>query len=401
MYNPFLRRVLVPLLIITLPVSAMIAWIVYGKKANPEATSQAIPQYISFGSENWPIFRGNPELTGQAEGTLPEKLRLAWTFKTGGEILSSPVIFGDTAYVSSLDKHLYALELRTGNERWRFQADDELEASPLFFDNTIYIGSTAGSLYAIKAENGQLKWTYKEAGKIVGSVNSAQYPTTSKPRIVFGSYDNNLYCLNAADGKLIFKYPAESYINGTVAVSNGKVFFGSCDAMVYQVPLNDPNAAVKLTTESYVAANPVIWDDMLYAGNYDGNFIAADITTQKILWSYNQADDAFFSSPAVDDTVVVVGCRDNQLYCFDKANGTVRWTFSAGGNFDSSPVICGSKTVVGNDDGRLYIVDIQTGKEVFSYTLGSPIASSPALAQNHCLIGCSNGTIYAFTCPVQ
>ena len=33
---------------------------------------------------SWPIFRGNPALTGVAGDILPEKPCLLWTFKTGG-----------------------------------------------------------------------------------------------------------------------------------------------------------------------------------------------------------------------------------------------------------------------------------------------------------------------------
>ena len=397
MYNPLLRRTLVPLLIVVIPISAMIAWILYNKKA--AIKSEAIPavQNTSFGGENWTICRGDTQLTGVAEGNLPDKLELAWKFETGGEIKSTPIIVSSIVYVSSLDKHLYAIDLKSGKEKWQFEADDELDASPVFFDNTLYIGSNSGTFYALGIEKGRPKWTYDKAGRISSSANIATEPDTGKPVVVFGSYDNYLYSLNTDDGKLLFKYPADNYINGAIAVANHTAFFGSCDSMIYQVPLHDPNAGITLDTGSYVAANPAIRDNVIYAGNYDGRFLAADIATQKIIWSFDETEDAFFSSPAINDTVVIIGCRDKKLYCFDKTDGTVRWAFLAGDGFDSSPVICRDKVIVGNDDGRVYLINIQTGKEVFSYTLGSPIASSPAIAQNHVLIGCDNGTVYAFT----
>ena len=37
-----------------------------------------------------------------------------WTFKTGSEIKSSPVIVGDMVLIGSYDTHLYALDARTG-----------------------------------------------------------------------------------------------------------------------------------------------------------------------------------------------------------------------------------------------------------------------------------------------
>ncbi|MHC5185284.1 MAG: outer membrane protein assembly factor BamB family protein, partial [Planctomycetota bacterium] len=135
----------------------------------------------------------------------------------------------------------------------------------------------------------------------------------------------------------------------------------------------------------------------IYAGSYDGVFLAADAKTQTILWTFEESEDAFLSAPAVNNEVVVVGSRDRHVYCLDRSTGKKRWTFSAQDNFDSSPVICGDTAAIGCDDGRLYLLDIKTGKEVFSYTLGSPVASSAAIAQNYLLIGCDNGKVYAFT----
>ena len=40
----------------------------------------------------WPMFRGGPALLGVAEGTLPARLELLWSFKTAGPVKSSAAI---------------------------------------------------------------------------------------------------------------------------------------------------------------------------------------------------------------------------------------------------------------------------------------------------------------------
>lgn len=394
-----IRRFFIPLLIVALPILAMVAFILYHKKTAtaPPAQDNSQTTGISFGTEHWTIFRGDSALTGQAEGSLPDTLKLAWKFQTQGEIKSTAVVADDTVFVSSLDKKLYALDLRTGKKLWQFEADDELEASPLYHETGIYIGSAMGTFYAIDLKTHQPKWTVSTGGKIVGSANLFSHPQTNESMIIFGSYDNNLYCYNALTGEEYFKYPAQNYINGSVAIINNIVAFGSCDANVYLVPVDNLENTQTIDAESYVAASPALYENTVYTGNYEGRFFAADMTTQKVLWQYTDTKDAFFSSPAVNAQYVAVGCRDAKLYCFDRLSGEVRWTFTGSDSFDSSPVICGDKVAVGGSDGRLYIVDLQSGKELFSYTLGSPVASSPAIAQNHLLIGCDNGILYAFT----
>ncbi|MCI0499915.1 MAG: PQQ-binding-like beta-propeller repeat protein [Planctomycetales bacterium] len=392
------RRILVPLLLVSLPIGAMIAFVLYYKHTYPAVSGrhQAAKQPVSFGQDTWPIFRGNEGLTGQAEGTLPDKFKPAWTFKTGGAIKSTPVIADNKAFVSSMDGRLYALHLKTGQEVWRFETDDTLEASPLYHQGRLYIGSNRGTFYAVDAANGTPLWLYKAGGKITGSANISVHPASQRTVVVFGSYDNHLYCLDAESGLLVFKHPAENYINGSIAITGHTAVFGSCDAYLHLVPIEAPDKNKTIDAESYVAANPAVWEDRIFAGNYNGCFLAADIKTGTVLWRFDKTQEAFFSSPAVNDRVVIIGCRDRKVYCFDRQSGEALWTYTAGDNFDSSPVLCGDKAVIGCDDGRLYMLGISTGQEVFVYTLGSPIASSPAIAQNRLLIGCDNGTVYAF-----
>jgi eukaryotic-like serine/threonine-protein kinase len=389
------RRVLVPFFIMAVPVAAMIAFVLYYKQAKPSAGTEAPPQASVFGADAWPTVRADAQLTGTAPGNLPARLKLAWRFETKGAIKAAPVVADGRVFAASTDKHLYALDAANGTELWRFEADDELEAGALFHAGVVYIGSNGGTFYALEAGSGKMLWTFEAGGKIAGAANAAT--TESQTVIVFGSWDNNLYGLDAGTGVPLFKHPAASYINSTPAVIGPSAVFGSCDGFLYRVALAEGAESGKVDAGSYIAASPAGRGTVAYVGTYEGLFFAADIDTAGLLWSFdNKTRDAFVSSPAVTDDCVVVGCRDNKLYCFERSTGQVRWTFEASEWFESSPVICGGTVAVGNDDGRLYLVDLQTGREVFSYTLGSPVASSAAIAQNRLFIGCDNGLLFAF-----
>jgi outer membrane protein assembly factor BamB len=164
-----------------------------------------------------------------------------------------------------MDKHVYAIDLVKGIEIWRFQTDDGLEAAPLYHQECIYIGSNSGVFFCIDARTGQKKWSFESDGKITGSANVAKHSETNRSVVLFGSYDNNLYGLDAETGALVFKYPAESYINGSIAVIDNAAVFGSCDANIYQVPIADPNTVKTIDAGSYVATNPAkesFWPQM-------------------------------------------------------------------------------------------------------------------------------------------
>lgn len=230
----------------------------------------------------------------------------------------------------------------------------------------------------------------------MGAANTFREPKTGKARIVFGSYDFTLYCLDPATGEVAWKYRTENYINGGVAVSGGRTVCGGCDARIHVVPA-DGNDATVISAGAYIAATPAFDGQFVYVGNYEGGFLCIDVKARKVAWSYTAASGApFFASPAVAGGRVVVGCRDYSLYCFDRKTGRKLWTFPTQGEVNSSPVVCGDKVVFGSDDGRLYVVALADGKKLWSYDMGNGVISSPAVVAGCVVVGCNDGYVYAF-----
>ena len=118
---------------------------------------------------DWPVFRGNPALTGVAAGPLPTNSALLWTFKTAGAVKSSAVIGGGKVFIGSNDGQIYAIDFATGREVWAFKAGSAVQAAPLLANNSVFAGTSDGIFYALDAASGQPLWKYTTDGKIVGS----------------------------------------------------------------------------------------------------------------------------------------------------------------------------------------------------------------------------------------
>src|ERR1035437_4106082 len=142
-------------------------------------------------ADDWPQFRGNPQMTGVATGSVPANLRLLWTYDAGESIESSAAIAGGTVYVGSQSKDLLAIDLGTGKLRWKYRASDSIgESSPAVADGTVYIGDLAGVLHAVNAATGKPVWTFATEAEIKSS------PVIVGDRVLIGSYDSNLYALS-------------------------------------------------------------------------------------------------------------------------------------------------------------------------------------------------------------
>jgi outer membrane protein assembly factor BamB len=363
------------------------------KKTLREFTQQ---QVAITDQNNWPMFRGGQSLLGTATGTLPDSLQLLWKFKTGGDIKSSPVINDGLVFIGSADANVYAIDLENGHKVWEYPTGDFVEATPCVVNGCVFVGSSDNFLYALDAKTGSLKFKYETDNQILGAANWTRSPDGQSIWILVGSYDNILYCLDSANGQLMWKYETDNYINGSPAVGSGIVAFGGCDAQIHVVSLTDGSEIKKIDTGSYIAASAAIFEGRIYVGNYDNVFISADIASGKILWKYTGADSPFFSSPAVNRDVIVLGCRDNRVHCIGRDDGKPLWTFQTLGEVDSSPVICGDKVIVGSEDGRLYMIRLSDGSKVWSYEIGQPVTSSPAIANGMVIVGSDDGYLYAF-----
>lgn len=338
------------------------------------------------------VFRGDPALTGVTTNALPSQLALRWTFKTGDSIKSSPVICGERVFIGSDDGKLYALSLKTGGLAWSFTTSNAVEAAPLVLDGAVFIGSTDDNLYALNAATGALKWKYATDAKIPGAAN--YFRTGNAARILVGSHDNKLHCLDAATGKPVWTFDTSNYINGAPAVGDGKIVFGGCDGLLHVLDFAGKELAA-IEAGAYVPGSAAIAGGQAFAGHYGSEVICADLTRTNVLWQY-KGRDAFFSSPAVTDKLVVIGGRDKRLHCLDRATGKLLWAFQTRDEVDCSPVVSGDKVIFGSGDGRLYLVSLADGKQLWSYDIGKPITGSPAIAGGLVVIGAEDGVVYAF-----
>ena len=171
--------------------------------------------------------------------------------------------------------------------------------------------------------------------------------------------------------------------------------------MVHVVSVADGQAIRQLDGQSYIAASAAVADGRVYVGNFDNVFICGDIETGETIWQYKSEYEsaAFYSSPAVDADVVIIGERNKKLHCIDRQTGEPLWIFQAQSDIDSSPAICGDKVVVGSEDGRVYVISLTDGKEIWVYETGDAVTSSPAVLggpDGMIIVGCDDGFVYAF-----
>lgn len=249
-----------------------------------------------------------------------------------------------------------------------------------------------------------VKWKFATGGKVVSS------PAVVNGVVYIGSYDRNLYALEAATGAVKWKFETGSRVSSSPAVTGGVAYFGSYDGVFYAVDTatgkekwhyatnferrfakkrlhgGEPRAEVMPDPFDFYLSSPAVVENVVYFGSGDGFIYALDTANGTRKWRF-ETGDVVHASPAVADGVVYVGGFDANFYALDATTGRMKWRFSTGTDpqihnqegIQSSAAIADGVVYFGCRDSKLYAVDAKTGEQRWQYSnkgswvIGTPI----------------------------
>lgn len=86
-----------------------------------------------------------------------------WRGYTFGPVTAAPVADGQTVYVASEDRSLYALDTRSaGDDRWRYHTETPLTESPAVFQDIVLLPIPGRGAVALDKQNGEVLWEMAE-----------------------------------------------------------------------------------------------------------------------------------------------------------------------------------------------------------------------------------------------
>lgn len=351
------------------------------------------------GDQDWLIFRGNSSLSGYTETSLPKKPTLLWNYKGGVRTVSSPIVSQGTTYWCDKRGNVMGVDLN-GNLAFEYDLGTPVEATPMICDSVLYIGRLDGWMSAISLARKDTLWNFETLGQISASPNRISFE--GRKAVVFGSYDNYLYCVDERSGEEISRFESGYYLNGAVALWKKHVIFGGCDSWMRIINCKTGIPTDSLLLDAYVPSSPAIMGDYVYVGDYAGNIYemyleGGKITHQRKMVVATDDSGSFVSVPAITNKMLYVLSSDRNLYAVDRVDGTVKWKYLLKGNVgESSPVVCADKVIVCTKTGIVSILDASDGRLLWEYDTGEQIVSSPAVIKDHFLILTAKGTLFCF-----
>lgn len=300
--------------------------------------------------------------------------QMLWRFTDDGNlkpVFSSASIFGGRMYFGEgyhqdANCRLFCLEPHSGKPLWGANTSSHVESPPTIVNNKLYVGAGDDGLYAfdLQAEEPQ-KFVWQRPG-----IHLDSSPVATGELVIAGSVLGDiqkefaLLAVNAVTGEQAWKLPSPYPVPGAPAFADGNVYVtlgrGKMDH-------EDENPA------------GAVW--------------SVDATKGERLWEFPLPSGAL-NSPAIWGELVLVTCRDGNLYAIERQSGNLRWKLDLAEPLVTAPAVTGSQAIVVTTGGTIAAVDLTRGAEVWRIddlrTEDEDAYSSPVIAAGKLFVAIGN-----------
>jgi outer membrane protein assembly factor BamB/predicted MPP superfamily phosphohydrolase len=137
---------------------------------------------------------------GEVQSINLKNKSLNWKTQLANSIYFTPIVLKNTLVIGTIEGELLGFDTQSGKQKWNLPVGGVLVGSPIAEHNKIYTASSTAFI-CVDAVTGQLIWENK-----LPQSYSQGTPLLQNDKIIFGTWDTYIYCLNKNTGKLIWKW---------------------------------------------------------------------------------------------------------------------------------------------------------------------------------------------------
>jgi outer membrane protein assembly factor BamB len=234
---------------------------------------------------------------------------------------------------------------------WKTGSGGSMLQHPLLHDGKVYFGSFNNNVYCVDAKTGGLVWKFR-CDSMIGESS----PHYWNGCIYFGSFDQNFYCIDAKTGALRWKFWTNDVVYSECAIAQGRVFFGGKDRFVYCLDAKTGALVWKFETFDEIISVPAFREGRLFVGSTDHNLYCFDAATGNVIWKVpTQGEVHNMNAFEFHEGKLFFASFDNFVRAVSIKTGDILWKFPTGqyGN-GASPVVHEGLIYHSSRDGNLF-----------------------------------------------
>lgn len=292
--------------------------------------------------------------------------------------------------------------------KWRFLEKGAFpfnvvpKSTPLLVGNKIYMGTEAGLMVCVNAKDGKALWKYDVRTHHPKGIWSS--PAHHNGRVYFGAYNGIAYCLDAKTGQEIWKNSCCEFIGSSplLVPEHNMMYLG----LEHQRPRQmGSNAAFDMETGERIWERPQNKyqhgsaayykpKDLVVFGNANHDVTAYSAKDGKIVWEYKTERSTKYP-PAIDEDLklVVATSFDGNIYCLDVETGKLKVAIPTDDICYTTPLITHGKIFAGSGDRHLYIIDAHSFEVIKKIDCFARVYSSPRLIDGSVIFGTGGGRL--------
>lgn len=302
-----------------------------------------------------------------------------------------------------------------GGIDWMVRTDGPVRSSPTVAGSTVFVGSGDGHVYAIELATGVVRWRFDAAASVTSSpaVHGDIVIATNVRGTIFGIERNSGRAEWSVETgpNLPLPWGRESgdVWSASAVVAGERVYVPTGSGDVLALDPADGSVVWRATLGTRLRSTPAVTDSLLVVGGMDGTVyflhtergsIEGRFQTEGA--SLNSADFGFdrrslTGSPLLTEDAVYIGGKDGFLYAIDRATLRERWRadFSVSWVMGSLAYADGVVYAGTSDLREVRAFDAATGEEAWRTATAAPVWSSPAIARDLLYVGDASGRVMA------
>ncbi len=323
---------------------------------------------------------------------IPEvRIEQNWQVSLGGDaeekfIQLKPHVFDDKIAFTQTGGKVSVHELDSGRVTVSSKVDGLVSAGVGGNAQYLVLGTHDGVVTAVNSSDGSEAWSTNVASEVVSVAH------TDNDLAILRTNDNRILGLSISTGEKLWTVtqtpPALTLRGASVPVvrdgviyagmDNGKVIAISTQSgnVIWEARVSVPSGRSELERLVDVDGQIAIDDNFVYAASFHGRVVSINRTNGRIRWA---RDLASISGVSIDDVLVYVTDKDDNVWALEKETGVSSWKQDKFLYRQlSTPVVQDSAVLVGDYQGYIHALSKQDGRIIGRTNLGKkPIQTSP------------------------
>lgn len=317
-----------------------------------------------------------------------------------------PAVNLGVVYAAGRDGQISGFDGSTGNLVSQITSEETLGAGVGAGNGLIVVATEQSELMAFNTEGRRL-WKVRVLGEVLAP------PATAQGVVVVRAGNNQIYGLNAVDGKQLWLYqrtppPLSVRAFAGVVLHRGAVFAGFAGGRIVALTLSSgavgwenvvalPRGTTELERVADVTSLPVVENSRVCAVAFQGRVACFDLVRGSQIWA---RDVSSIAGLTVDARYLYVTDDKSAVLALDKSSGASLWRQDKlAGRRLTGPLAVGNHVVLGDIEGYVHVLSRETGAlEARLATDGSAITATPiAVGASRFVVQTRNGGVYAMS----